>query len=101
MADYEREVVRIALIAGDEGVIRDTTFEGCDIKGPAVLMPLEKTVLEHNRFDGDADALLWEVPPERPRVIGAIGLENCRFTGCHFMDVGIAGPRNLIDRFRG
>jgi hypothetical protein len=100
MADrYEGEVVRIALLAGDEGIVRNATFERCDIKGPAVVVPLRKTVIEHNRFDG-GDAVLWEVPPERPEVVGAIGLEDCTFTGCHFMKVGIAGPPELIAKFK-
>lgn len=102
MADTRREgeVVRIALLAGDEGVIRDTTFERCDIKGPAVLVLLGKTALEHNRLDGSPDALLWEIPPDRSQVIGAIAIHDCTFTGCHFMNVGFAGPREVLDAFR-
>jgi hypothetical protein len=100
MADYEGDVVRLALLAGDDGVIRDMSFERCDVKGPAVVVPTGKTVLEHNRILGNADALFWVIPPERPTVIGAIGLENCRFTGCEFTNVGFAGPPELIDRLR-
>jgi hypothetical protein len=102
MNRYEREVVRIAQVAEDEGVIRDTIFEGCDVRGPAILVPLEGTVIENNRFNADDfDAVLWEVAPDRSRVIGAIGLENCRFTGCQFTQVGIAGPADVIAQFRG
>ena len=96
---FQGQVVRIALFAGDPGVIRDATFERCHIKGPAVMVPIGKTVMEHNRFDGTADALLWEIPPERSKVIGAIALENCTFTECHFMNIGIAGPPDLIRAF--
>jgi hypothetical protein len=46
------------------------------------------------------DEILWEIPADRPRVIGAVAVENCTFTGCHFMNVGIAGQRDLIARFR-
>src|SRR5829696_12435 len=41
---YEGQVVRIALFAGDNGLIRGRTFERCDIKGPAVIVPLGTTV---------------------------------------------------------
>jgi hypothetical protein len=100
MEKFENEVIRIALLAGDEGVIRDTAFERCDIKGPAVLAPMGETVIEHNHFEGDPDALLWEVPAQRTNVIGAVGVENCRFTGCHFLGVGLAGPTDFLKQFR-
>ena len=66
-----------------------------------VLALIEGIVFEHNRLDGNEDALLWEIGADRPSIIGAVGIQNCRFTGCHFMNVGIAGPRNVIDQFRG
>jgi hypothetical protein len=100
MADHEGEVIRIALLAGDEGVIQNQSFERCDIKGPAVVLPLE-SVLEHNRIDGPPDAVLWEIPPPRTHVIGAIALQNCRFTGCHFMNIGFAGSREFIAKLKG
>src|SRR5215207_970991 len=98
---YEEQVVRTALFAGDGGVIRDTTFERCDINGPAVMVPIGKTVMEDNGFDGTADAFLWEIPPERSNVIGVIALENCTFTECHFMNIGIAGSPDVIRALAG
>jgi len=97
---YERQVVRIALLAGDNGVVRDTTFERCDIKGPAVVVPLGKTVFEHTRLDGDEDSILWETRPGRDRVIGAIAFQDCTVTDCRLMNVGIAGPPDVIQAFR-
>jgi hypothetical protein len=97
---YERQVVRIALLAGDNGLIRDATFHRCDIKGPAVVVPLGKTVFEHTRVDGDEDAIWWETRPGRDRVIGAIALQDCTVTDCHLMNVGIAGPREMLRAFR-
>jgi len=97
---YEQQVVRIALFAGD-GRIRGETFERCDIRGPAVIVPLGKTVSEHNSFDGTADAVLWEIPPERSRLIGAVALESCTFIRCRFTNIGIAGPGDLIRAFLG
>jgi hypothetical protein len=99
MEQFENEVIRPALIAGDEGVIRDMAFERCDIKGPAIFVLVDQVAMEHNRFDGDRAALFWEIGPDRPRVIGAIAVENCRFVGCHFMQIGIAGPTDLIAMF--
>lgn len=97
---YEEQVVRIALFGGG-GPIRGRTFERCDIRGPAVVVPSGKTVSEYNTFDGSADAVLWEIPPDRSKVIGAIALEDCTFIRCRFANIGIAGPRDVIRAFLG
>jgi len=100
METFENEVVQIALLAGNDGVIRDTAFEGCHVKGPAVIAP-RNTDFAHNTLDApDTDALLWEVPPERKRIVGAILVEDCAFRGCTFSMVGITGPKALVDQFR-
>src|SRR4051794_33305070 len=99
MNRYEREVVRIALVAGDDGVIRDTVFVGCDVKGPAVLIA-RGGILEHNTFRGTAEGLFWEIPPDRAVVIGAILCERCTFSGCTFENVGFAGTAADLDPLR-
>jgi len=43
---------------------------------------------------------LWEIPPERTEVIGAILLRNCTFEGCTFINVGFAGPPEFIEQVR-
>lgn len=96
---YTAEVVRIALLAGDDGVVRNMVFERCDIKGPAVLV-FQNSTVEHNTFRGDADALFWEIGEDRSAVLGAILLDTCRFTGCTFENVGIAGTREALAPFR-
>jgi hypothetical protein len=101
MEPHEGEVIRIALLAGDDGVIRNSTFERCDIKGPAVIIPQGECAFEHNRLDGDEEGIFWEIGPDRQTALGAIAVVNCRFTGCHFMNVGIAGPPELIAQFKG
>lgn len=101
--NYEKEVIQIALLAGDDGTVRDATFEGCHIKGPAVLAPLGgSTDFEHNTFHSPTpEAMLWEVDPEeRGLIVGVVGVENCRFLGCTFSNIGIVGPKELLDRFR-
>jgi hypothetical protein len=96
---YEAEVVRIALVAGDDAVVRDTEFIDCDIRGPAVLLIQgEASRLTHNTITGDPDALRWDVPTSR-QVIGAILAENCQFVGCRFTNVGFTGTPEFLDRF--
>jgi hypothetical protein len=97
---YRDAVVRIAELAGEHGVLDGFVFEGCDLKGPAVLVPQGSTFANTNLGAGDPDTLLWEIPPDRPRVIGAILARNCTFEGCTFVNVGFAGPPEFVQQMR-
>ena len=96
---YRDAVIRISELAGERGVLDGFVFESCDLKGPAVLVPHGSTFAEANLI-GDPDALLWEIPPDRPEVIGAILVLNCTFERCTFMNVGFAGPPEFVQQIR-
>ena len=96
---YRDAVIRVAELAGEQGVLEGFVFEGCDLKGPAVLVPQGSNFANSNVV-GDPDALLWEIPPDRPQVIGAILVRNCTFEGCTFLNVGFAGPPEFVREFR-
>ena len=96
---YRNAVIRIAELAGEQGVLEDFVFEGCDIKGPAVLVPQGSTFASTNLL-GDPEALLWDIPPNRPKVAGAILVRNCTFEGCTFINVGLAGPPEFIEQVK-
>ncbi|WP_350004373.1 hypothetical protein [Pseudarthrobacter sp. WHRI 8279] len=93
------KVLRISDLTVTTSVIRDRIFEDCLILGPAVLALVGST-LEECIFDGDVDALLWEIPPERLQIIGAIQMENCTFLRCRFQMIGFAGPKDFAELFR-
>ena len=96
---YRDAVIRVAELAGEQGVLEGFVFEGCDLKGPAVLVPQGSNFANSNVV-GDPDALLLEIPPDRPQVIGAILVRNCTFEGCTFLNVGFAGPPEFVREFR-
>ncbi len=96
---YRDAVIRIAELAGEQGVLEGFVFEGCDLKGPAVVVPQGSNFANTNLV-GDPDALLWEIPPDRPEVIGAILVRNCTFEGCTFINVGLAGPPEFVEQVR-
>lgn len=96
---YRDAVIRVAELAGEQGVLEGFVFEGCDLKGPAVLVPQGSNFANSNLV-GDPDALLWEIPPDRPGVIGAILVRNCTFEGCTFLNVGFAGPPEFVRQVR-
>lgn len=87
----------------DEGsdLIMGRTFEDCTIYGPAVLAPLNQLTFERNTFEATPDALFWVIAEDRNQLVGAIGLIDCTFRRCTFRGIGIAGKRELIQRFAG
>jgi hypothetical protein len=98
--EFRGEVVRLAELAGDEGVIEGVHFEDCHVKGPVVLVVQGDFSLVKNEIEGDPDAFLWEIPPDRERVIGAVLIKDSTFEGCVFSNVGLAGPPEIIERIR-
>jgi hypothetical protein len=96
---YRNAVIRIADLAGEQGVLEGFVFEGCDLKGPAVLVP-QGSNFANSSVVGNPDALLWEIPPDRSEVIGAILVRNCTFEGCTFINVGLAGPPEFVQQLR-
>lgn len=100
MPKYEGGPVRIAGLAENTEILDGFEFENCEIIGPAVIAVLDHNDFINSSFDGDFEALLWEIPHTRQRVVGAIGVKNCRFVGCKFRRIGFAGPAEFIVAFR-
>ena len=96
---YESAVIRVAELAGEEGRLEGFVFRNCDLKGPAVLVPQGSNFASTNLI-GAPDALLWEIPPDRPEVIGAILVRNCTFESCTFLNLGLAGPPDFVKQVR-
>lgn len=93
---FRDDVVRIAALTVNTSVIEDLEFSNCRIIGPAVLALLDGVSLIGCRWDApDLEAIFWEVPPSRPRVVGAVGVQRCVFSNCSFAEIGLAGPPDL------
>lgn len=96
---YRGGVVRISAIAGDFGGLEGFVFEGCEIRGPAILVP-QGSAFTGSSFMGDPDAWLWEIPPERTEVVGAILVRDCTFDNCTFVDIGLAGTSEFVHQIK-
>jgi hypothetical protein len=72
--------------------IEDEEFENCTFVGPGVLMFIGGVQFSGNRVDGDG---LWVVDTDRGYQ-GAIAVRNCTFTGCNFVNVGLATDAEFI-----
>ena len=94
---FESEIIRLADLTVTQDVLVGYTFTDCVIFGPAVLAPAGESVITDCTFSADADGLFWLVEPQREYVVGAIGLQDCRFERCRFDRVGFAGPLEMKD----
>jgi hypothetical protein len=97
---YEDRVVRLAELVDGGTVLDGFTFVGCQISGPAVILPRDSVFASNNFSSPNPDALLWEIPPKRTEVVGVIEVRNCTFERCQFSNVGIAGPPKVVKHFR-
>lgn len=98
--DYRNAEVVLTEIAGENGYIRGDRFFDCRLKGPAVVVIKPPLTFSNNDMGPDPDAVLWELDPHRPEVVGAIAMEDCVVEGCTLVNVGIAGPPALLNQFR-
>jgi len=97
---YQDRVVRLAELVGSGTVLDGFTFVGCQVNGPAVILPRDCVFAGNNFGSPTPEALLWEIPLERTEVVGVIEVTNCTFERCEFARVGIAGLPPVIDEFR-
>ena len=97
---YEDRVVRLAELVDGGTVLDGFTFVGCQINGPAVILPRDSVFASNNFSSPNPDALLWEISPKRSDVVGVIEVRNCTFERCQFANVGIAGLPKVVKHFR-
>jgi hypothetical protein len=97
--EYRNDVVRLADLTVNSSTIDGITFVGCQILGPAVLVPISSTIVGCTWDAPDVNALFWEIASDRPVVVGAIAAVGCTFSSCKFSEVGLAGGRDLREQF--
>jgi len=85
------------LSPGARPIVSNRIIEDCEIRGPAMVITLDGTVIANSSFEGDANSLFVEVPEKRI-VFGAIGLQNCVMRRCRFIAIGIIGTREQIEQ---
>jgi hypothetical protein len=91
-----------------ETSVRDKTFYKCTIHGPAILTPRETRFVGGNEFfrkvprHEHPDSLLYPLDPIRTRkwFIGTIGVRDCVFHDCTFVDVGFMQDEPAIVKLK-
>jgi hypothetical protein len=98
VADFADQQLRVTDLVTDSVVIADKSFERCVILGPAVVVPAGSRFIGCS-FEGEPDAVVWEIPPSRTTLVGAIRLENCSFNACEFRGVGLGLGHDAAKEF--
>lgn len=101
-ASFDKEAVWLPMLAvnhwnAGEMVIAGKTFTDCVIEGPGVM-----AVMNGTRFDGcnmgvaaDVKTLLYR-PVGTTKMAGVIGVSNCTFIRCRFVQIGFTGSDELL-----
>ena len=100
---FEKEAVWLPSLAvqhwnADQMFIDGKTFTDCLIEGPAVMAVMTGTVFENCAMGTTTDVrnLLYR-PVGQTKMAGVVGMANCRFVRCRFVQVGFTGSDQLID----
>jgi hypothetical protein len=103
---FEKEAVWLPSLAvqhwnAGETTIDGKTFTDCVIEGPAVMAVMNGTVFESCAMGltSDMKHLLYR-PLSRDKLAGVIGMSNCRFVRCRFVQVGFTGSDQLLDELQ-
>jgi len=104
---FEKEAVWLPLLAVQhwnvgQMAIEGKTFTDCVIEGPAVMAIMNGTNFDSCAMGTTTDVrnLLYR-PVSRTKLAGVIGMSNCRFVRCQFVQVGFAGSDELLEQLEG
>ena len=99
---FEKEGVWLPLLSAHtlnagESVIKGKTFTDCLIQGPALVAVLSGTTFEGCNMGAASDPKSMLFAPQGPRLVGAIGLQDCRFVRCRFVQIGYTGSPQFLE----
>lgn len=83
-------------------VIDGKTFTECLIEGPAVMAVMNGTSFDACAMGTTTDVrnLLYR-PVSTTKLAGVVGMSNCRFIRCRFVQIGFTGSEGLIEDLQG
>lgn len=102
-SEFSKEAVWLPMLTvqhwnAGEMAIRDKTFTDCVIEGPAVMAVMNGTHFENCAMGTTTDVrtLLYR-PVSDQKMAGVVGVANCRFVRCRFVQVGFTGSEDLVE----
>lgn len=104
---FEKEAVWLPQLAvqhwnAGQMHIDGKTFTDCVIEGPAVMAVMNGTSFESCAMGTTTDirTLLYR-PLSQTKMAGLVGMSNCRFIRCRFVQVGFTGADQVLDDLLG
>lgn len=100
---FEKEAVWVPLMAvhaqsGGETTLKGKTFTDCLIQGPALVAIVGETTFDGCNMGRVTDVRSLTFTPQGSLLVGAIGLEDCRFVRCQFEQVGFTGAPAFLQQ---
>ena len=77
------------------------TFTDCVIEGPAIMAVMNGTTFDNCAMGTTTDVrnLLYR-PLSTTKLAGVVGMANCRFVRCRFVQVGFTGSDDLLEQLQ-
>jgi hypothetical protein len=104
---FDKEAVWLPMLAvhhwnADIMAIDGKTFTDCVIEGPAVMFVMTGTHFDSCAMGTTTDVrnLLYR-PLSQNKLAGLVGMSNCRFVRCRFVQVGFTGSDDLLAALEG
>ncbi|WP_332659800.1 hypothetical protein [Brevundimonas sp.] len=99
---FEKEVVWLPLLAvhamnAGEPAVRGKTFTDCVIQGPALVAVLDGVTFDACNMGAATDPRSMLFAPQGPRLVGVIGLQDCRFVRCRFVQIAYTGSPDFLE----
>lgn len=103
---FEKEAVWLPSLAvqhwnAGQMAIDGKTFTDCVIEGPAVMAVMNGTTFDNCAMGTTTDVknLLYR-PLSTTKLAGVVGMANCRFVRCRFVQVGFTGSDDLLEQLQ-
>ena len=101
---FEKEAVWLPSLAehhmnAGQTFIEGKTFTGCLIEGPAVMAVMHGTTFEGCNMGVASNPRTLLLQPLGDMIAGAIGMSNCQFIRCRFVQVGFTGSPEMLEQF--
>lgn len=99
---FEKEAIWLPQLAvqhwnAGQMAIEGKTFTDCLIEGPAVMAVMNGTTFDSCAMGTTTDVrnLLYR-PVGQKKMAGVVGMANCRFLRCRFVQIGFTGMDDLL-----
>lgn len=98
---FEHEAVWLPSLAvnhwnAGEMQIDGKTFTDCVLEGPAVMAVMDGTTFDSCVMGATTDVRTLLLKPLGTLIAGVIGMSNCRFVRCRFVQVAFTGGDDLL-----